>query len=420
MLQMDVNNSATDFEAGVENPLLKLHSELEIIPLLTHFADWVGRSVDFCEMRYCHSVSGLSESVTLSDTSSSEERVNHSLPDLGDFTFMRKKPFNEQELDTLSHCLKTLHGPLSNALRYHDAMRQCEQLTQRLQITDMTCTSLTRIDDESRHMRLDSLVSDNELHHALQSDALTMFYQPKVDIKSGEVKGLEALLRWYHADIGLLTPEQFIPLAEQNGLITAVTRWVLNAVLRQCASWQQQGLLVPVAVNLSGLDLEDRELPDYLAQLLDRWNIPAEFLELEITETAAFDDHQQGVAILQQLSDLGVAVAIDDFGIGYSSLHRLKHLPIDTIKIDKSFVMEASRDENDIHFVDSITRLGHKLGMKVVAEGVDSQESMQRLLAAGCDMAQGYHISHPLSDKAVTGWLRNSINTSMSGQALFH
>jgi EAL domain-containing protein (putative c-di-GMP-specific phosphodiesterase class I) len=417
---MDVNNSATDFEAGSENPLLKLHSVLEIIPLLSHFADWVGTSVDFCEMRYCHSASGLSESVTLSDTSSGEERVNHSLPDLGNFTFMRKKPFNEQELDTLSHCLKTLHGPLSNALRYHDAMRQCEQLTQRLQVSDKTCTSLTRIDNDSQQMRIDSLVSNNELHDALLSDSLTVFYQPKVDIKSGEVKGLEALLRWYHADIGLLTPEQFIPLAEQNGLITAVTRWVLNAVLRQCAYWQKQDLLVPVAVNLSGLDLEDTELPDYLAQLLERWNIPAQFLELEITETAAFDDHAQGVEILQRLSDLGVAVAIDDFGIGYSSLHRLKHLPIDTIKIDKSFIMEEGRGENDMLFVDTITRLGHKLGMKVVAEGVDSHESMQRLQAAGCDMAQGYHISHPLSDEAVTGWLRNSANTSMAGQSLFH
>ena len=392
----------------MNEPTLRLHSLLEIVPLLDYFADWAALSVDFTEMHYRHPELGLFEVPSHIDPEQAGECSLHPMAQLGELYFLRATPFNAEEQRTLEDHAEALHIPLTNAVQYHTAVRHCDNLTQRLKMSEKTCSSLSLIDTNGQHLALDELTTNNELHHALRSEALAVFYQPKVDVRTGEVRGLEALLRWHHADKGLLSPELFIPLAERNGLIPIITRWVLNAVLRQCGHWQQQGLLVPIAVNLSGLDLEDVSLPEYLAQLLEAWQIPAEFIELEITETAAFGNQQRSVEILQRLSDLGVAVAIDDFGIGYSSLERLKQLPVNTIKIDKSFVMEEGRGEHDMLFVDSITRLGHQLGMKVVAEGVDSLESWQRLLTSDCDMAQGYHISRPLSDVAVTGWLRDT------------
>ncbi|MEN8171126.1 MAG: EAL domain-containing protein [Pseudomonadota bacterium] len=395
----------------MDDVLLRFHSQLEVVPLLEEFGEWAGVAVDFSAMHYRHPTLGLFEALKRPGPGQDNECTTHPLAELGDLYFLRDTPFSVDEKQVLAQCVATLRLPLHNAVLYHTAVRQCDGLTQSLRVvSEKSCSSLGLLDTDAQHLALEELISDSGLHHALSSEALTVFYQPKVDLKSGEVRGLEALLRWHHADRGLLSPELFIPLAERNGLIPIITRWVLNTVLRQCGHWQQQGLLVPIAVNLSGLDLEDAALPDYLAQLLEAWEIPAEFLELEITETAAFSDQQRSAAILQRLSELGVAVAIDDFGIGYSSLQRLKQLPVNTIKIDKSFVMEEGRGEHDMLFVDSITRLGHQLGMKVVAEGVDSPESWQRLLASGCDMAQGFHISHPLSGKAVTGWLRGRVH----------
>ncbi len=400
----------------IDEPSLRLHSLLEIGPLLDGFADWVSLCVDFTEMHFRHPELGLFEVVSRPTADHASNCVTHSMAQLGELYFLRSTPFSAEEQRMLAEHADNLLLPLSNAVQYHTAIRQCDSLMQRLRMSDNTCSGVNHIGGGAQHLALNELVSNNELHHALRSEALTVFYQPKVDVRTGEVRGLEALLRWHHADKGLLSPELFIPLAERNGLIPIITRWVLNAVLRQCGHWQQQGLLVPIAVNLSGLDLEDASLPTYLSQLLEAWQIPAEFIELEITETAAFADQQRSVEILQRLCELGVAVAIDDFGIGYSSLERLKQLPVNTIKIDKSFVMEEGRGEHDMLFVDSITRLGHQLGMKVVAEGVDSLASWQRLLASGCDMAQGYHISRPLSDEAVTGWLRDSACNSAPQQ----
>lgn len=251
------------------------------------------------------------------------------------------------------------------------------------------------------------LICGKALVQALEEEQLSLYYQPKVEMKSGRVVGLEALLRWQHSAFGLLTPELFIPIAEQHGVIRAITRWVLETVIRQCASWRQEGLLIPIAVNLSGLDLEDRDLPDYLIGLLETWQVPSPFIELEITETAAIADLESSIEVLGRLSRLGLGVAIDDFGIGYSSLQRLKQLPVTTIKIDKSFVTHAGSDEHDMVFIDTITRLGHRLGLKVVAEGIECGESWARLAAAGCDMGQGYHISRPLTSEAISSWLRS-------------
>jgi EAL domain-containing protein (putative c-di-GMP-specific phosphodiesterase class I) len=389
-------------------PQLHLHSQLEMIPLLEQFSAWTSLTVAFAELRYRHPGLGLFEVPVATGPDHDSTCSRHNMGRLGELYFLRASPFSAEEQQQLTRYVTTLQRPLANAVLYHTALRHCDTLTQRLRVSEKSCASLTQIDHDGEQVTLEELIAGGELDHALQSEALSLVYQPKVDLQSGEVRGLEALLRWHHAERGLLSPEQFIPLAERYGLIPSITRWVLNTVLRQCGHWQAQGLLVPIAVNLSGLDLEESNLPDYLAQLLQAWAIPAHFIELEITETAAIGDHQGSLEILKRLSALGVAVAIDDFGIGYSSLQRLKQLPINTIKIDKSFVMEQGRGTHDILFVDTITRLGHQLGMKVVAEGVDSHDSWQRLLATGCDMAQGYHISRPLSGEAITDWLRDS------------
>lgn len=274
-------------------------------------------------------------------------------------------------------------------------------------------------DDSVRGLRLkpkavplEELIANGGLERAIREGQLTLHYQPKVEMRSGRTVGLEALLRWHHHIHGMISPEHFIPVAERHGRIHTVTRWVLEAVIRQCASWHTEGVLVPVAVNLSGLDLAERELPDYIEALLKHWNVPSLFIELEITETAAIGDHRICGEVLSQLSRLGITVAIDDFGTGYSSLQRLKQLPFTTIKIDKSFISDTARGSQEMVFVDTITQLGHRLGMKVVAEGVECGESWALLAAAGCDMGQGYHISRPLPGEMMSRWLRNNVPLS--------
>lgn len=251
-------------------------------------------------------------------------------------------------------------------------------------------------------------LSGAALLHALEDGQFRLHYQPKVEMRGGKVVGVEALLRWHHPTHGLLRPELFVPVAEQHGVIQAISRWVLETVVSQCAQWRKEGLRVPVAVNLSGMDLEDRTLPHYLAGLLQTCALPSSFIELEITETAAIADLACSLEVLGQLSRLGVGVAIDDFGIGYSSLQRLRQLPVTTIKIDKSFIAQGGCNKHDMVFIDTITHLGHRLGLKVVAEGIESKESWARLAAAGCDMGQGYHISRPLPSDAVNNWMRSS------------
>jgi diguanylate cyclase (GGDEF)-like protein len=244
-----------------------------------------------------------------------------------------------------------------------------------------------------------------ELRMALYSQQLAVYFQPKVAIESGRLQGLEALVRWKHAKRGLLSPDLFIPVAERNGLIRHLTRWMLNATVRQCAIWKSQGIYVPVSVNLSGTDLVDQKLAEYIATVLEAWELSGHYLELEITETMAIDNYDACFAVLTELSRMGVRIAVDDFGTGYSSLTHLKQLPVDTIKIDKSFVMAMDEDDHDAHIVSAITRLAHKLGKRVIAEGVSSQENWNMLIDAGCDQAQGYHISHPLSVEEATEWL---------------
>jgi diguanylate cyclase len=194
-----------------------------------------------------------------------------------------------------------------------------------------------------------------------------------------------------------MLPDEFIPIAEHNGLIQPLSRWVLERALRQCNAWRGAGLEIPVAVNLSMRDLRDPTLPEYIEELLKRWDVPCACLVVEITESAIMADPDRAIEVLHRLSAMGIKIAIDDFGIGYSSLGYLNRLPVDQIKIDKSFVLNMVGRENDLAIVRSTIELGHYLGLPVLAEGVENQETWELLDKLGADAAQGYFPSHPWS-----------------------
>jgi len=254
------------------------------------------------------------------------------------------------------------------------------------------------------------LMREAELRQALATNELVLHYQPTVDLRTGRATGVEALARWAHPTHGLLAPDQFIPLAEQTGLIVPLTRWVLDQALAQQAAWARAGRPLGVAVNLSVRTLHDERLPDTLAWLLRRYAITPERVTLEITETVLMADPAQALAVLTRLAALGVRVAIDDFGTGYSSLAYLKQLPVDAVKIDKSFVqsMGATETTKDTAIVRSIIELGHNLGLMVVAEGIEDRETWAHVRALGGDVAQGYYLSRPLPLPSLDRWLESS------------
>jgi diguanylate cyclase (GGDEF)-like protein len=251
-------------------------------------------------------------------------------------------------------------------------------------------------DPRQDHYSPERLALVSDLRRAIVSgDELAVFFQPQADLRSGEIVRAEALVRWRHPSRGLLPPDVFLPLAERTGLMRLLTRHVLDAALRQCSAWREQGLDVEVAVNVSGRDLLDIAFPDEVATALGRFGVPAAGLELEITEDTILTDPVRARSVLARLSELGVSLAIDDFGAGYSSLGYLKRLSVDVLKIDRSFVMNMSNDENDEMIVRSTIDLGHNLGLRVVAEGVEDEQTMCRLGELACDVAQGYFLGRP-------------------------
>ena len=262
--------------------------------------------------------------------------------------------------------------------------------------------------DEERHEhRHDAgrLALIGELRRAMDETELVLFYQPKVELQSGKVKGVEALARWHHPERGLLSPDEFIPLAERSNLLRPMTLYLIDTALRQANAWRSKGIEISVAVNLSMQNMLDLRLPNDLARLLTSWRLPAGSLELEITESTIMADHRRATTILSRLSKMGVRLSIDDFGTGYSSLAYLQELPVDAIKIDKSFVMEMHADPGNATIVQSTVDLGHNLGLEVVAEGVETVESYNTLAQLGCDYAQGYFLSKPLSPEKMSIWL---------------
>jgi diguanylate cyclase (GGDEF)-like protein len=265
------------------------------------------------------------------------------------------------------------------------------------------CEVYTRERDEYSPDRLTLLT---ELRRAIDRGQLLLHYQPKADLRTGDIQGVEALVRWQHPERGMIPPDEFIPPAQRTGVIAPLTMFVLDEALRQCRTWALQGMELSVAVNLSTRNLLDVHLPDTVGQLLARWEVPARLLELEITESTILADPVRAMQILSRLHEMGVRLAIDDFGTGYSSLAYLNRLPVDELKIDKSFILGMEESENDAVIVRSTIDLGRNLGLRVVAEGVESAKAWNRLVSLGCDIAQGYYLSRPVPADQLTEWLR--------------
>jgi diguanylate cyclase (GGDEF)-like protein len=248
-----------------------------------------------------------------------------------------------------------------------------------------------------------ALVSD--LRSVIENDGLEVHYQPKVEMITGRVIGVEALVRWPHPVAGLIPPDEFVPIAERIGLIGPMTDFVLRTALTQCRHWEQAGHHLSVAVNLSARSLLDPNLVADIARALNGSGVDVSHLVLEITETSVMSDAEYALRVLDRLSAMGLTLAIDDFGTGYSSLSYLKRLPVAEVKIDKSFVLNMQHDDNDAVIVRSIVDLARNLGLRVIAEGVETAETWGALRDMGCDIAQGYVISQPLPADQLTAWL---------------
>ena len=236
-----------------------------------------------------------------------------------------------------------------------------------------------------------------ELRRAIEQEELVVHYQPKADLQTGRIVGVEALVRWIHPERGFIPPDAFIPIAERTGLIKPLSTYVLRTAIDQCAAWAADGLDLHIAVNLTIPDLLDLDLPDRIAAMLADARVPAERLELEVTESTILADPFRVRHVIDRLNELGIGFAIDDFGTGYSSLAYLKQLPVQTIKIDRSFVLDMLESESDAAIVHSTIDLARNLGLRVVAEGVETEAMWDALREQGCMLAQGYLISKPVS-----------------------
>jgi diguanylate cyclase (GGDEF)-like protein len=245
----------------------------------------------------------------------------------------------------------------------------------------------------------------SEFREAIQKQMLDLYYQPKIELSSGKVVGAEALLRWHHPERGFIGASEFIPLAEQTGLIKPLTKWVLHQAVRQCMEWRRHVPDFTIAVNLSVHNLHDAKLLDQIGELITEYRMPPESLTLEITEGDIMADPIRGRELLEQLDAMGIVLSIDDFGTGYSSLGYLKQLPVAEIKIDRSFVIEMTEDENDAVIVRATVDLAHNLGMRIVAEGVKDRKTWEFLRSLNCDVAQGYYISKAIPSQKFTDWL---------------
>lgn len=274
------------------------------------------------------------------------------------------------------------------------AMHDAAQLPGRLQVYQQG--------RDDAHQRQVNLIRD--LRRAPGNGELQLHYQPKLSLSSGRVEQAEALLRWQHPQYGMVSPGEFIPLAERTGSVQALTTWVIEEALRQLQAWAERGLCLQLSLNISADDLLDRQLAVRVGQLLQHFTVPAEQLIFEITESAVMGNPEQALLILQQLRDLGISLSVDDFGTGYSSLSQLKRMPVQELKIDQSFIRDLDETSEDAVIVRSTIDMSHSLGLKVVAEGVEYEPSLRLLERWGCDTVQGYFISRPLNAEAFEHW----------------
>ena len=241
---------------------------------------------------------------------------------------------------------------------------------------------------------------ESGLRRAIERDELCLHYQPKIDLATGLIIGAEALVRWQHPTLGLVGPSKFIPIAEDSGLILPLGRWVLNAACLQLSTWQAQGIAIPVAVNLSARQFQQRNLADLILMTMADYGVDPSFLELELTESAIMHDPEGAISTLERIKSSGTTISIDDFGTGYSSLSYLKRLPLDILKIDQTFVRDITTDYNDAAIVRAIIGLTRSLGVKVIAEGVEEDTQLSFLNAYGCNYGQGFLFGKPVAPAA--------------------
>ncbi len=257
---------------------------------------------------------------------------------------------------------------------------------------------------EESHLREIALL--NDLATAIVHDQLFMHYQPKMSLSSGSVGQVEALVRWDHPQLGRVPPDEFIPIAERSGQVRHLTRWVIEAVMRQQSDWRDAGLEVPVAINLSTVDLADPDFPRTLGILAKVHSAVPSQLLFEITESSIMSDLAVTSAVIDAVREAGYQIAIDDFGTGYSSLAQLKRLPVRELKIDKSFVSRLQEGTDDAVIVRSTIEMAHNMGLVVVAEGVEDEAVIELLARWNCDMIQGYHLSRPMDSASLATWLK--------------
>jgi EAL domain-containing protein (putative c-di-GMP-specific phosphodiesterase class I) len=252
------------------------------------------------------------------------------------------------------------------------------------------------------------LVLENSLRRAIDRNELMLHYQPLVSLQTGVAIGVEALVRWKHPELGIVSPGEFIPLAEETGLIVPLTRWILRTACTQMREWQKAGTdLETVSVNVSAYRFNDSDLPGSIADALNSCGLDGSHLCVELTESVMMESAEDTIATLQALKKLGIKISIDDFGTGYSSLSYLKRLPIDTLKIDQSFVRNVAAETDDAAIASLITSMAHNLNLSVVAEGVETEAQRESLKSKGCDVIQGYLISRPLPPAELTEFLES-------------
>ncbi|GAE94434.1 diguanylate cyclase/phosphodiesterase [Gracilibacillus boraciitolerans JCM 21714] len=261
---------------------------------------------------------------------------------------------------------------------------------------------------DSMHSKIQGNVEmESLLRKAITNKEFILLYQPQINANSKTIRGVEALIRWNNKELGMISPAEFIPLAEESGLIVPIGEWVLKEACQQIKAWHQQGLpKFPVSVNLSIRQFYQHDLVPTIQQILEEADVDPKYLELEITESMAMDADSAST-ILNELKKLGVCIAIDDFGTGYSSLSYLKKFPIDHLKIDQSFVKDISVDVDDRDIISTIIMLAHNLDIVTIAEGVETEEHITFLKKHGCDVLQGYHFSKPLPPKDFEKWYSN-------------
>jgi len=299
-------------------------------------------------------------------------------------------------------------GSIGIAL-YPDHARDAESLMRRSDVA-MYAAKETGAGYELYHEDLDRnaphrLTLVSQVRGAIEAGEFTLFYQPKVRLADGRVSGAEALIRWHHPDSGLLMPDEFIPLVEKTVLLRPLTQCVVKMALDHWTSWSARGIEIPIAVNLSPRSLLDLQLPAFVREELQDRQIPPAFLRMELTEGSLMADSARSSGVLGELARAGISISIDDFGTGYSSLSYLRRLPIDEIKIDRSFVMNMKDDANDFAIVRATVELGQNLGLHVVAEGVEDLDTFDKLAEFGCDEAQGYYIGRPMPVEDFERWL---------------